>query len=108
VKKSDKILTLNTKNFKAATRKGLVLVDFWAPWCAPCKAIAPILNDVAEELDGEVKIGKINVDHNQPVAGKLKVRNIPTMVLFKDGEEVKRFVGVKTRKFLIRELRAQA
>ena len=108
VKKSDKILTLNTKNFKSQTRSGVVLVDFWAPWCGPCKAIAPVLNDVAEELDGEVKIGKLNVDHNQQVAGKHKVRNIPTMVLFKDGQEIKRFVGVKTKKFLIKELRAMA
>ena len=108
VKKSDKILTLNNKNFKSLTRSGLVLVDFWAPWCGPCKSVAPILNDVAEELDGEVKIGKLNVDHNQQVAGKLKVRNIPTLVLFKNGEEIQRFVGVKTKKFLVRELRAHA
>ena len=108
VKKSDKILTLNNKNFKAQTRSGMVLVDFWAPWCGPCKMVAPILNDVAEELDGEVKIGKLNIDHNQQVAGKLKVRNIPTLVLFNDGIEIKRFIGVKTKKFLIKELRALA
>ena len=108
VKKSDKILTLNTKNFKSQTRSGLVLVDFWAPWCSPCKVIAPILNDVAEELDGEVKIGKLNVDHNQPIAGKLKVRNIPTLILFKDGQEINRYTGVKTKKFLIKQLKAQA
>jgi len=108
VKKSDKILTLNNKNFKTITRSGLVLVDFWAPWCGPCKVIAPILNDVAEELDGEVKIGKLNVDHNQPIAGKLKIRNIPTLVVFKDGQEINRFTGVKTKKFLVRELRALA
>ena len=108
VKKSDKILTLSNKNFKSQTRNGLVLVDFWAPWCGPCKMVAPILNDVAEELDGEVKIGKLNIDHNQQVAGKLKVRNIPTLILFKDGIEAKRFVGVKTKKFLVKELRAMA
>ena len=108
VKKSEKILTLNSKNFKSQTKSGMVLVDFWAPWCGPCKVIAPILNDVAEELDGEVKIGKLNIDHNQQVAGKLKVRNIPTMILFKDGVEISRFVGVKTKKFLVRELRSLA
>jgi len=105
VKKSDKILTLNNKNFKPYTRSGLVLVDFWAPWCGPCKTVAPILNDVAEEMDGEVKIGKINVDHNQPIAGKFKVRNIPTLILLKDGQEINRYVGVKTKKFLIKQLR---
>ncbi|MCK5705625.1 MAG: thioredoxin [Cyclobacteriaceae bacterium] len=84
------------------------LVDFWAPWCGPCKMVAPILNDVAEEMDGKVKIGKLNVDHNQTIAGKYKVRNIPTLLLFKDGQEINRFVGLKTKKFLIKELSAQA
>lgn len=106
VKKSDKIITLNNKNFKSQIRSGLVLVDFWAPWCGPCKMVAPILNDVVEEMDGKIKIGKLNVDHNQQVAGKYKVRNIPTLILYQDGQEFKRFVGVKTRKFLIKELTA--
>ncbi len=70
--------------------------------------VAPILNDVAEEMDGQVTIGKLNVDHNQQIAGKLKVRNIPTLVLFKNGEEIKRFVGVKTKKFLVKEIRELA
>lgn len=108
VKKSDKILTLTNKNFKAHTRKGLVMVDFWAPWCGPCKMVTPILNNVAEELDGKVTIGKINVDHNQQVAGKYKVRNIPTLILYQDGVEIKRFVGVKTKRFLIKEIKAFA
>jgi thioredoxin 1 len=106
VKKSDKILTLTNKNFKSNTRKGLVLVDFWAPWCGPCKMVTPILNNVAEELHGKVTIGKINVDHNQLIAGKHKVRNIPTLILYQDGIEVKRFVGVKTKKFLLKEILA--
>ena len=70
--------------------------------------VSPILNEVAEEMDGEVKIGKLNIDNNQYIAGKLKVRNIPTMVLFQNGQEIKRFVGVKSRKFLIKEIRALA
>jgi len=104
VKKSDKILTLNNKSFANATRKGTVLVDFWAPWCGPCKMIAPILNDVAEEMDGEIKIGKVNVDHNQPLAKKFKVRNIPTMLVFQDGVEVDRIIGVKSKKALLKQL----
>ncbi len=104
VSKSDKILTLNNKSFTNATSKGTVLVDFWAPWCGPCKMIAPILNDVAEELDGEVKIGKVNVDHNQALAKKFKVRSIPTMLVFQDGIEVERIVGVKSKKALIKQL----
>ena len=67
--------------------------------------MSPILNQVAEAMDGEVVIAKLNVDHNQPIAKKSKVRNIPTLVLFQDGQEVNRFVGVKTKKFLIAELR---
>ena len=104
VSKSDKILTLNNKSFANATRKGTVLVDFWAPWCGPCKMIAPILNEVAEEMHGEVKIGKVNVDHNQPLAKKFKVRNIPTMIVFNDGVEVERIVGMKSKKALIKQL----
>ena len=104
VKTSDKILTLNNKTLSNATRKGTVLVDFWAPWCAPCKMIAPILNDVAEEMDGELKIGKVNIDHNQPLAKKFKVRNIPTMLVFKDGVEVERIIGVKSKKALLKQL----
>lgn len=105
VVKSDKILVLNNKSFKNAIRSGLTLVDFWAPWCGPCKMMAPILNDVAEEMDGELRVGKVNVDHNQPVAQKYKVKNIPTLILFKDGIEIDRFIGVKTKKALIKSIR---
>lgn len=106
VKNSEKIKVLNTKNFKTQTRSGLVLVDFWAPWCGPCKMMSPILNDVAEEMDGEAFIGKLNVDQNQPIAKKYKVRSIPTTILFKNGQEINRFVGVKNKKFLVKELRS--
>ena len=107
IKTSQKIKTLNNKTFSSVTRKGLVLVDFWAPWCGPCKIIAPTLNEIAEETD-KVTIAKLNVDHNQPVAKKYKVRNIPTMILFKDGREIKRFVGVKSKKQLMKEIISEA
>lgn len=101
---SPKIKVLNIKNFKSQIRSGITLVDFWAPWCGPCKMMAPILNDLAESAGENVKIGKVNVDHNQPLAGKYKVRNIPTMVLYKQGKEINRFVGVKNKKFLLKEI----
>jgi len=98
------IKTLTNKNFKHQLKSGVTLVDFWAPWCAPCKMIAPTLNDIAENENEKVRIGKVNVDHQQQLAQKFKVRNIPTLVLFKNGKEVKRFSGVKTKRFLMKEI----
>jgi len=100
---SKKIKILNNKTFKVITKRGVVLIDFWAPWCAPCKMIAPILNDIAE-TQNDFQIGKVNVDHNQPLAKKYKVRNIPTMLIFKDGVEAGRIVGVKTKKAILKEV----
>lgn len=101
---SPKIKVLNNKNFKPHIRSGITLVDFWAPWCGPCKMMAPVLNDLAESTDEGVTVGKLNVDHHQPLAKKHKVRNIPTLIMFKNGQEIKRYVGVKTKKFLLKEI----
>jgi thioredoxin 1 len=105
VENSKKIVTLGNKNFKLALKKEILLVDFWAPWCGPCKMIAPTLNEIAE-TETDIVIGKVNVDHNQDLAKKYKVRNIPTMLIFKNGVEVGRIVGVKTKKAILNEVRS--
>jgi len=99
----EKILTLTDRNFQNQTKNKVVLVDFWAAWCGPCRMMAPVLNDLAGELKGNSYVGKVNVEQYQSLAQKFKVRGIPTMVLFKNGTEVKRFVGVKSKEFLIKQ-----
>jgi thioredoxin 1 len=100
----EKIMTLTDKNFNHQTTNKVVLVDFWAAWCGPCKMMAPVLNDIAGELKGNNYIGKVNVEHYQSLATKFKIRGIPTMVLFKNGVEIKRFVGMKSKEFLIQQI----
>lgn len=101
---NDKIINLNVSNFQKEINNGVVLVDFWATWCMPCKMLAPILNETANEINGNAKIGKLNVDECQIIASKYNVRSIPTMILFKDGKESERFVGVKQKDFLLKKL----
>jgi thioredoxin 1 len=99
-----KIKVLTDVNFNQQVKKGLILVDFWADWCAPCKMMAPVLNDVAEQLPEGSSVGKVNVDKARIISGKYNIRSIPTLILFKDGKEINRFVGIKSRDFLIKEI----
>lgn len=92
---SDKVVQLSDDNFESEVLKSEVpvLVDFWASWCAPCKAIAPVVDSLAEEFDGKIKVGKVNVDENPATPGQYGVRGIPTLILFKDGNVVDQVVG---------------
>lgn len=106
VKDSEKVQILTDQNFVNKTKSGTVLVDFWASWCMPCKLMVPVLNELADETAGKVTIAKLNVDEAKVTAAKFKVRSIPTMILFKNGNEVHRFVGVKTKEYLLKKLDA--
>jgi len=80
--------------------KGLVLVDFWAPWCGPCQSAAPIIESLSEELKDKLKVVKVNVDENQTVASKFGVMSIPTFVFFRDGKEAERKIGLQSLEML--------
>jgi len=103
---SDKLVLLNDKNFSKQIDRGIVLVDFWAPWCGPCKMIAPVVSELAEQFEGKARIGKLNVDENKVTAAEYGVRSIPTLILFKDGEPVKQFVGVKPKSAFAKAIEA--
>jgi thioredoxin 1 len=92
---SEKVLSFGDTNFEADVLKSdiPVLVDFWASWCAPCKAIAPLVDTLAEEYEGKIKVGKVNVDENPATPSKYGVRGIPTIILFKDGKVMDQVVG---------------
>ena len=81
-----------------------VLVDFFASWCGPCKMQGPIIEEVAKEMTGKAKVGKLDIDANQAVAQKYGVMSIPTLMIFKDGKEVEKMVGVQTKEDLIEKL----
>jgi len=98
------IKELSDANFQAMVKNGVTLVDFWAAWCMPCKMMAPVLNETAEELGTTARIGKLDVDANRAASAKYSVRSIPTLILFKNGKEINRFVGVKTKDFLLKEI----
>ncbi len=96
-------LHFNEESFRNAVKNGPAIVDFWATWCGPCKMLGPTIEEIADELEGQITVGKVDVDECRDLAGEFGVMSIPTVVYFKDGKEVKRFVGVQTKDKLIKE-----
>jgi thioredoxin 1 len=96
---SDKILTVSDASFESDVLKSdtPVLVDFWATWCGPCRMVAPVLEELAEEMDGKVRIAKVNVDENQQIAYQFQVSSIPTFILFKNGQVADRTLGAMSK-----------
>jgi len=88
-----KYVELNSSNFDSTIANGVTLVDFWAPWCGPCRMIAPIIEELAEDFEGKATIAKVNTDEEQDIAIKYGIRSIPTLLFFKDGEMVDQMIG---------------
>ena len=98
---SEKLIDLNDDEFDMNIAEGITLVDFWAPWCGPCRIQTPILEELAESIEGRVKIAKVNTDEASGVARGFGVQAIPTLILFKDGKELQRFIGVQSKDVLM-------
>ncbi|MCP4181539.1 MAG: thioredoxin [bacterium] len=98
------IAHLNDSNFEDKTSEGITLIDFWAPWCGPCKMLGPILDEISEEIGDKALIAKVNVDESPGIAQKFSVRSIPAIFIMKDGVKIKQFIGVQKKQALISAL----
>lgn len=99
---SEKVVHLNEDTFEQGISSGLTLVDFWAEWCGPCKALAPTIDQIAEDYQEKVTVAKVDIDANPNIPGKFGIRGIPTVILFKDGEQLDIMVGNSPQK--VREM----
>lgn len=97
---SKALIKLTDDSFVAKTAEGVVLVDFWATWCAPCRALAPTISAIADESNGKYRVGKVDVDENPVTAMKYGIRSIPTIIIFVNGKEAERFVGLQSKSAL--------
>ena len=96
-----KVAHLDETNFEAQTAKGVSLVDFWAPWCGPCKMLGPVLDELAEEIGSKALIAKVNVDESPALAQKFNVMSIPAIFLMKDGKQISSMVGLQDKETII-------
>lgn len=101
-----KYIELNSENFESTIAEGISLVDFWAPWCGPCRMIAPVIEELAEDFDGKASICKVNTDEEQDIAVKFGIRSIPTIMFFKNGEMVDQVVGAQSKQALAEKINA--
>jgi thioredoxin 1 len=99
------VLHLDESNFETRTAHGLTLVDFWAPWCGPCRMMSPVLDELAGELAGRVRVVKVNVEDSPRLAARFRVQGIPLLVVLSDGEEVTRLVGLRSKHELLKLFR---
>ncbi|WP_295021878.1 thioredoxin [Sulfurimonas sp.] len=101
-----KYIELTASNFEETLNKGVSLVDFWAPWCGPCRMIAPVIEELAADFDGKAKICKVNTDEEQDISVKFGIRSIPTIMFFKDGKMVDQIVGAQSKAALAEKINA--
>ncbi|MGE4295044.1 MAG: thioredoxin [Campylobacterales bacterium] len=101
-----KALELTASNFDATIKEGITVVDFWAPWCGPCRMVAPVIEELAGQYEGKVKICKVNTDENQDVAVKFGIRSIPTIMFFKNGEQVDTIIGAAAKQAFEQKINA--
>lgn len=92
-----KYIEVGSSNFEETVKEGVSMVDFWAPWCGPCRMIAPVIEELASDYEGKAKICKVNTDEEQDLAVKYGIRSIPTIIFFKDGEQVDTLVGASSK-----------
>ena len=100
-KTEEAVITLNDQNFDKTIKKGVVLVDFWATWCRPCRMQAPIVEEIAKEMGKKIKVGKLDTDQNKALSQRYSVTYLPTLVIFKNGKIVEQFVGLQQKETLV-------